>query len=306
MPHIVVLGIFVADTTFRATRMPRMGETILGDGFALGPGGKGSNQAVAAGRAGADVRFISRIGRDTFGDMAMQVWRDAGVGTDAVIRGEDATGAAFIYVDSASGDNAIIVAPGAAGKLTPADIEAEADLIAGAAVFVTQLEQPMDVALSGLRIARAGGAITLLNPAPAATLPEGMLELCDYVTPNETEAEALSGVAVTDIDSARAAGDALLEKGVGRAALLTLGAQGSLFHSAEQSIHIPAMSAGPVVETTGAGDAFNGGFAAALAEGADPVTAARFACAVASLSVTRPGAAASMPTRAEVEALLAR
>jgi len=259
---------------------------------------------VAAGRLGAEAHFISRIGRDTFGDMAMQIWQDAGVRTEAVVRGEAATGAAFIYVDTASGDNAIIVSSGAAGLLTQADVEMQSDIITGAAVFVTQLEQPMDVALRGLELARAGGALTLLNPAPAAELPSGMLALCDYLTPNETEAEALTGVAVTDLDSARAAGDALLAQGVSRAAVLTLGAQGALFHARDRSVHVPALSAGPVVETTGAGDAFNGGFATALAEGVDPVEAARFACAVAALSVTRPGAAASMPTRAEVEALM--
>ncbi|CUH40353.1 Ribokinase [Jannaschia seosinensis] len=304
MGHVAILGVFVADTAFRAGRMPRMGETILGDSFALGPGGKGSNQAVAAGRAGAEVHFVGRIGRDTFGDMAMAVWRDAGV-TPAVARVEEATGAAFIFLDAASGDNAIIVSPGAAGGISVADVEARADVIGGAAVFVTQLEQPMAPAMRALEIAREGGAATILNPAPAADLSDEMLALCDYVTPNETEAEALTGIAVTDLDGAWAAGNALLARGVAKAAILTLGAQGVLYHSADRSEHVAAFDAGPVVETTGAGDAFNGGFACALAEGRDPVEAARFACALAAISVTRPGAAASMPTRAEVDALLA-
>lgn len=303
--RVVVLGVFAADLAFRADRLPRIGETVLGRSFALGPGGKGSNQAVAAGRAGADVHFVSRIGRDAFGDMAMAVWAEAGV-TPAVIRGDEATGAAFIFVDDASGDNAIIVAPGAAGSLSAADVEARADLIGGAAVFVAQLEQPMAAALRGLEIARAGGAATLLNPAPAAPLPDEMLALCDYLTPNESEAEALTGLAVRDLAGARAAGDVLLARGVRRAVLLTLGGQGALYHAADRSVHVPAILAGPVVETTGAGDAFNGGFATALAEGCDPVEAARFACAAAGLSVTRPGAAASMPRRAEIDAMLLR
>jgi ribokinase len=303
MSAIVILGIFVADTAFRADRMPVMGETILGRGFALGPGGKGSNQAVAAGRAGGDVAFLGKLGRDTFGDMARDVWRDAGVAA-AVIEGDEPTGAAFIFLDAATGDNAIIVSPGIASTLTPADIDAKAELIAAARVFVTQLEQPMGAAHHALRLAREGGAATILNPAPAADLPEGMLALCDYVTPNETEAEALTGIAVTDLDGARAAGDALLARGVAKAAILTLGAQGALFHAADRSVHVPAVTAGPVVETTGAGDAFNGGFATALSEGRDPVEAARFGCAVAGLSVTRAGAAASMPSRAEIDALL--
>ncbi|UWQ17953.1 ribokinase [Jannaschia sp. M317] len=304
MSKVVILGVFVADASYRADRMPRMGETVMGRSFALGPGGKGSNQAVAAGRAGADVAFVGRIGEDTFGDMAMDLWREAGV-TPAVQRGGGATGSAFIFLDAATGDNAIIVAPGVAGTISKADVEAEAALIGGARVFVTQLEQPMDTAVRALELARAGGATTLLNPAPAADLPQGMLTLCDYVTPNESEAEALTGIAVTDLASARVAGDALLAAGVARAAVLTLGAEGVLFHAADRSVHVPAVSAGPVVETTGAGDAFNGGFATALSEGMDPVEAARFGCALAGLSVTRAGAAASMPFRAEVEAVLA-
>ena len=303
--HVAILGVFVADTTYRAERQPRMGETILGRSFALGPGGKGSNQSVAAARAGAETHFVSRIGRDTFGDMAMRIWEEAGV-TPAVSRVDEATGAAFIFVEASSGDNAIIIAPGAAGGLSPADVEAQAKVIGGAAVFVTQLEQPMDAAMRGLELARAGGAVTILNPAPAAELPDGMLALCDYVTPNESEAEALTGIAVRDQASARAAGDALLAAGLRRAAIVTMGGQGVLYHSGTRSVAIPAVEVGPLVETTGAGDAFNGGFAAALAEGRDPVEAARFGCAVAGISVTRPGAAASMPIRAEIDAVMSR
>lgn len=304
MSGVAILGVFVADTTFTADRQPEMGETILGRSFTLGPGGKGSNQAVAAGRAGADVHFIARLGRDAFADMALSVWSEAGV-TPAVIQCDEPTGAAMIFIETGSGDNAIIVAPGAAGGITPADVEAQADVIAGSAVFVTQLEQPMDAAMHGLQIARGADVTTILNPAPAATLPDGMLALCDYITPNETEAQALSGIAVSDLSSARAAADALLRLGVARAVIVTLGAQGVLYHDAERSVSIPAVTAGSVVETTGAGDAFNGAFATALAEGRDPVDAARFGCACAGLSVTRPGAAASMPTRAEIDDLLA-
>ena len=303
--RVVILGIFVADTAYRADRLPRMGETILGRAFALGPGGKGSNQAVAAARAGGDVTFLSRLGRDTFGDMAMAAWEAAGV-VPAVERTDGATGAAFIFVEEGSGENAIIVAPGVAGTIDAAFVEGHAGLIRAARVLVTQLEQPMAAAMRALALARKGGATTILNPAPAAALPEGMLALCDYVTPNETEAEALTGIRVSDLDGARRAGDALLAAGVARAAVLTLGAQGALFHSADRSVPVPAYDAGPVVETTGAGDAFNGGFATALASGMDPVAATRFGCATASISVTRPGTAPSMPGHAEIDALLAR
>ena len=301
---VVVLGIFVADTAYRAARQPSLGETILGTGFHLGPGGKGSNQAVAAAMAGGRVHFISRLGRDPFADMARATWARAGVIPEITVDADSYTGAAFIFVEDATGNNAIIVSPGAAGGLSAADVDLRAGLVGSAAVFVTQLEQPIAAARRGLQIAREGGARTVLNPAPAADIADGMLALCDVVTPNESEAEGLTGLPVRSLADAERAADALLARGVG-AAIVTLGAAGALHRDRRRSVHVPAFDAGPVVETTGAGDAFNGAFATALAEGADPVEATRFGCAAASLSVTRPGAAAAMPARHEIEALLA-
>lgn len=305
MSKVVILGVFVADTAYRARRAPKMGETIMGESFALGPGGKGSNQAVAAARAGAETHFISRLGRDPFAEMALNTWEQAGVTAAVSQHGDGYTGAAYIFIESGSGDNAIIVCPGVAGDISPADIDANSDLIRSASVFVTQLEQPMDAAHRALEIARSGGAIAVLNPAPAAEIADGMLALCDYVTPNETEAEALTGIAVTTIDDATRAADRLVERGA-KAAVITLGEKGALYHSGGQSLHVPAFDAGPVAETTGAGDAFNGGFAAALADGMEPVSAVRFGCATAAVSVTRPGTAPSMPSRNEIMALLGR
>ncbi|MDJ0824588.1 MAG: ribokinase [Rhodobacter sp.] len=304
MGKIVILGVFVADTAYRADRPPRMGETILGNSFALGPGGKGSNQAVAAARAGGDTHFITKLGQDTFADMALDIWASSGVVPEITQHDDSYTGAAYIFVEEASGDNAIIVCPGVARTISPDYIDGRAALIGGATVFMTQLEQPMEAAVRALQIARDGGARTILNPAPADTLPEGMLALCDYVTPNESETEGITGLPVTDLDEAREAAELLLAKGVG-AAIITLGENGALYHDATQSVHVPAMAAGPVVETTGAGDAFNGGFATALAAGRDPIEAVRFGCATAGISVTRPGTAPSMPTLQEIEALLA-
>jgi ribokinase len=301
---IIVLGVFVADTAYRAVRQPRMGETILGNSFKLGPGGKGSNQAVAAGRLGADVTFLTRLGVDPFAEMARQTWREAGVKSAAIDTPDSYTGAAYIFVEEATGNNAIIVSPGAATLISVADIEAKAELIRSAGVFVTQLEQPIDAALRALEIAREAGVATILNPAPAASLPERIYPLCDYLTPNETEAAELSGVTVASVDDARRAADRMLGKGVGTV-VVTLGENGALLHTAGRSEHVPALAAGPVVETTGAGDAFNGGFAVALSRGQEPLEAVRFACAVAGISVTRPGTAPSMPGLAEVEALLA-
>lgn len=305
MGKVVNLGVFVADTAYRAERAPKMGETILGKSFALGPGGKGSNQSVASAMAGAETYFISRLGQDDFAQMALATWKKAGV-IPAVLQDPSSyTGAAYIFIEDATGNNAIIISPGAAAQISNADVDRNADLIAGADVFMTQLEQPIAVAFHALELARAAGVTTILNPAPAAQLPDGMLALCDYVTPNESEAEALTGVVVTGPESALVAAKALRAKGA-KVAIITLGAQGVLVHDGMQTVHVPIVSAGPVVETTGAGDAFNGGFAAALAEGQGLLDAVRFGNATAGISVTRAGTAPSMPARAEIDALLAR
>jgi ribokinase len=302
---IVILGIFVADTAYRADRQPRMGETILGQSFSLGPGGKGSNQAVAAAMAGGEVHFISRLGRDPFADMAREIWSKAGVIPEITEDPESYTGAAYIFIEDATGNNAIIVAPGAAGRISVDDINLRADLIGSADVFVTQLEQPIAAAHRALEIARAGGARTILNPAPAADVSNEMLKLCDFITPNESEAEGITGIAVKSVADAERAADAFLAAGVG-AAIITLGENGALYRDGNQSVHVPIFNAGPVVETTGAGDAFNGGFAAALARGTAPIDAVRFGCATASISVTRKGTAPAMPALNEIEALLQR
>ena len=301
---VAILGVFVADLAFRAGRMPAMGETIFGSGFKLGPGGKGSNQSVAAARVGAKVTFISKLGADDFARIARDTWAREGIIAQVAEVAGEPTGAAFIFVDDRTGENAIIVVAGAADTIGPADVDAAGDAIRSAAVFVTQLEQPAAAAQRGLEIARAAGAVTILNPAPAAPVDDAIYALCDYVTPNEHEATVMTGVPVTSVDDARKAGDVFLRKGAG-AALVTLGAAGALLHTRSQSTLVPAFKAGPVVETTGAGDAFNGGFAAALARGASPAEAVRFGCAVAGISVTRKGTAPSMPSLAEVEALLA-
>lgn len=312
MANVVILGVFVADTAYRAARQPKMGETLLGESFALGPGGKGSNQAVAAAMAAGgatdggsvSAHFITKLGQDPFADMALATWKKAGVKPAVTQHADSYTGAAYIFVESGTGNNAIIVSPGVARSISPADIDAHEALIGSADVFVTQLEQPMDAAVRALEIAKQGGARTILNPAPADTLPDGMLALCDFVTPNESETEALVGRSVVSVEDARDAARLLRAQGAG-AALITLGEQGALYDDGSTSAHVPAFNAGPVVETTGAGDAFNGGFAVALAEGQDPISAVRFGCATASISVTRAGTAPSMPERDEIDALLA-
>jgi ribokinase len=302
---IVILGVFVADTAYRATRQPRLGETVMGESFALGPGGKGSNQAVAAARAGGRVHFLTRLARDAFGELAQRTWAEAGVRSEAILSDTGYTGAAYIFLESGTGQNAIIVCPGVAGDLSEADIDARADLIRSASVFVTQLEQPLPAAIRALQTAREAGVTTVLNPAPAAPLPDGTLALCDWVTPNESEAEGLTGIPVIDSATAEEAARSLHRMGA-RHVVVTLGGQGALLLSEGRALHIPALNAGPVAETTGAGDAFTGGLAVALSEGLGPEQAVRFATATAAISVTRPGTAPAMPGRDEIEALLAR
>lgn len=303
---VTVMGSFVADLAFRTQRLPRWGETMLGSEFRIGPGGKGSNQAVAAARLGGKVSFISKLGRDTLGDLARNTYAQEGIDTQFLFAtDEHATGGATIIVDQQTGENAIIVVPGACFQLTSAEVDQARSLIAESSIFMTQLELPVPVVMHGLELARSLGVTTILNPAPALALPENIYSLCDYLTPNESEAAILIGQPVTDLAGAERAADALLARGV-RNVVITLGAQGAFVKNSQISRHVPAIDAGPVVETTGAGDAFNGGFAIALSEGQDIVAAARFACAVAGISVTRLGTAPSMPKRSEVEALLAR
>lgn len=300
---ITILGVFVADTTYRANRQPVTGETILGNSFALGPGGKGSNQAVAAALLGGDVTFITRLGNDAFADLAQTTWENAGVKYIAPRDGNSYTGAAFVFVEETTGNNAIIISPGAAADLSIADIDRNAELIRNSAVFMTQLEQPIPLAMYALELAKGAGVTTILNPAPAAHLPAEIFKFCDFVTPNEAEAGELTGIEILSVEDARKAGDVLLSKGVGNV-IITLGEKGVLFHSKQYSEHVPAFHFGEVVETTGAGDAFNAGFAVGLANQLEPLVAVRLGSATAGISVTRPGAAPSMPTMVEVQKLL--
>ncbi|MEO6804721.1 MAG: ribokinase [Edaphobacter sp.] len=302
--RVTVMGSYVADLAFRIDRLPAWGETRMGESFKLGPGGKGSNQAVACARAGASVAFISKLGPDPFGEIARTLYREEEIDTQFIFLSPNPTGAAAILIDAAYGENAIIVVPGACFELTPAEVDLATALIASSAIFVTQLELPLPTVEHGLRIAHSHHVPTILNPAPATVLPNSIYPLCDYLTPNETEAATLTGIPVTELASAEQAASALLTRGV-RNVILTLGAQGALIKNHTLTRHVPAVYAGPVIETTGAGDAFNGGLATALAEGMDLVESTKFACAVAGISVTRPGTAPSMPHRLEIDAIRA-
>ena len=208
---IVILGVFVADTAHRASRQPKIGETIIGNEFSLGPGGKGSNQAVAAALAGGNVHFISRLGKDDFANMAISLWEKSGITPHVTQYSNSYTGAAYIFIEDKTGNNAIIVSPGAAANINDDDITANKELIQGSRVFMTQLEQSLDAAGTALSFAKDGGAITILNPAPAQPLGENILKLCDFVTPNEIEAEQITGTPVKSINDAEIAAGKLLE-----------------------------------------------------------------------------------------------
>ncbi len=300
--HISILGIFVADAAFRASRPPRMGETLIGLGFNLGPGGKGSNQAVAAARLGASVSFISRLGDDAFARLAIDLWDNEGIQALVEHDSNSFTGAAYIYVDDQTGDNAIIVVPGAASDVSEQDVERHRNSIEGSSIFMTQLETPVSAARRGLRIAREAGVTTILNPAPAAPVDSQLLALCDYLIPNESEASLLTGMDVVSPQDAGVAATSLQERGAGTV-IITLGENGAMYCDGKVQVHVPPVRAGQVIETTGAGDCFCGAFAWALDAGVEPLEATRYACAAAAISVTRPGTAPSMPTRKEIAAL---
>ena len=298
---IVVVGSFNADLTAYMQRMPRPGETVQGDTFMTGAGGKGSNQAVAAARLGAEVAFIGRVGADVFANIAYELWDGEGINYQHVGRdAEYATGVAPILVDS-SGENMIVVVLGANSRVQKSDIDAAREVIAAADVLIAQLEINLDMVAYALETAKELGVRTILNPAPAAALPPETLALADYLTPNETELETLAGDDATDVE---AAARGLLTR-PDQIALVTLGAQGAQIVAPGLSKVVPSYKV-EAVDTTGAGDAFNGALAVALAEGMALEEALSFANAAAALSVTKPGAAPSTPYRADVDALRAR
>ncbi len=305
---VVVIGSFVQDLTFRCADFPRPGETVLGQ-FAAGPGGKGSNQAVAAARAGGRVTFIGAVGQDGFGAGARAFQEAEGINCRLVVKADRPTGTAAILVD-ARGQNEIIVSLDANHALTPADVDAHAETIGGAKVMVVQLEANLEATARALRLAAEAGATVILNPAPMRTdFDAALLADVDILIPNETEFCALSGgglderalAALTEADL-----HALCRSvGVGTV-IVTLGARGCFVSQPGGYVMIPAIPGIEAVDTTGAGDAFVGAFAAALAEfGSGEIErAARFANAGAALSVTKPGTAPAMPRRAEIDALL--
>lgn len=299
---IVVVGSFIADLTSFAPKFPRDGETVIGSMLKIGPGGKGSNAATAANRAGGEVVMITKVGRDTLSDIVYNHYKNEGM-TDKYIYVSDkkATGAAIIEVNENTGENRIIVMIGANLDLTPEEVRAaEAEFMSCNAVLI-QLETNLEAAKEAVILSKKHGKTVVFNPAPARAVPDGLFNGVDYFTPNETEAEFYSGIQVKAASDAFAAGRKLLALGVGNV-IITMGKNGAaLINSSTEKI-IPTTDLKPV-DTTGAGDAFNGGLTVALSEGKDIFEAVKFANCVASISVTRQGASPSMPTREEVDRL---
>ncbi len=300
--NITVVGSSNTDMIVKAARIPRPGETILGGDFSTAAGGKGANQAVAAARAGGSVTFIARVGDDLFGNEALNGFRADNIDVSAISQDSDApSGVALILVDD-NGENSIAVASGANARLTPADIEAAQDSIENADVLLMQLEVPLEAVESAAQIAAANDVPVILNPAPARELPDSLLANCSIITPNETEAELLTSITVESESDAKKAADALKARGVGTV-IITLGARG-VFVSDESFEGMVKGFSVEAVDTTAAGDVFNGAFAVAFAEGKTLNDAVRFANAAAALSVTKLGAQPSAPKRDEIMNML--
>ena len=306
---IVVIGSLNMDFVIAVDRLPLPGETILGRDFRTIPGGKGANQAYAAAklaRTGALVRMMGRVGADSFGAALKQNLANVGVDVGAVLETDsEATGVACIHVDD-TGQNSITVAPGANSVLSAGDIQSQSGTLDGARCVLLQLEIPLETVAEGLRQARRGGAICILDPAPARALPKEILELVDIATPNENEACVLAGVAPNrvSVQDAIALGNKIRELGV-RSVIVKLGDQGCVYCGADGTFASPPFAV-RALDSTAAGDTFNAALAVALAEDAGMEQALRFANAAAAISVTRPGAQTSAPARAEVETFLER
>jgi len=299
---IVVVGSSNTDMIVKLPHLPKPGETVSGGAFSTAAGGKGANQAVAAARAGANVGLVARVGEDSFGEQAIEGFVGDGIDVRHVTRNPAApSGVALIFVDD-GGENCIAVAPGANATLTPEDVEAAEDLITGAEVVVMQLETPIETVGRAAALAREHGVRVILNPAPARQLSDEILGNVSILTPNESEAELLTGIQVSDDAGAEEAARALSARGVD-IVILTLGSRGAYVFESDSGELVPGFKV-QVVDTTAAGDVFNGSLAVGLAEGKPLAEAVRFANAAAALSVTKLGAQPSAPTRAEIDTFL--
>lgn len=301
---VTVFGSFVVDLMARTPHLPVPGETVKGSLFKQGAGGKGFNQGIAAHKAGADIAMITKLGRDSMGQVALDAMDSVGMPKDYLFfHDEIATGIALITVDENTSQNEIVIVPGACSTITEEDIERVKPRILESSYVLLQLEVNQDANEKVAKLAKENGVRVIINTAPYQPITDEFLRGTYLVTPNEVEAEELTGVPVTDLESADRAAKVFFEKGVENV-LITLGSRGVYINTEGRSEIVPAYRV-KAVDTTGAGDAFNGGLLAALAEGKSLHDAARFANALAAVSVQRMGTTPAMPTRAEIDAFLA-
>ena len=300
MSEITVLGIFVADISFSGPKIPSIGETILGKKYNVGPGGKGCNQAIAIARLGGNTNFISKIGKDAYGELALKTLEKNKISTENIIQGDNQqTGVAGILVDQNTGKNAINVIVGAPSSLQISEIEKQINLIKRSKIFLTQLEVPKDVTLHCLKTAKENGCITILNPAPASEISKEFYNNIDFFTPNETEAEFYTGIKITSEKEAKQAADKLLNLGI-KKIIITLGEKGLFYSDGKEETYLKA-SAVKAIDTTGAGDAFNGGLAYSLSKEKPIKECLELANKVAGISTTKLGAGDAMPLLSEIK-----
>ena len=294
MSEISVLGIFVADISFSGPKIPAIGETILGNKYNIGPGGKGCNQAIAISRLGGKVSFISKIGKDNYGDLALNTLKKNKISSSNIIQDKNSqTGVAGILVDQNSGKNAINVITGAPSSLTTKELDKHIDTIKKSKIFLTQLEVPKEIIIHCLKTAKENGCITILNPAPASEISKEFYKYIDFFTPNETEAEFYTGIKIINDKDAKQAADKILNLGI-KKVVITLGEKGLFYSDGKEQIYLKA-SAVKAIDTTGAGDAFNGALAFALSQKKTVEECLRFANKVGGLSTTKHGAGDAMP-----------
>jgi ribokinase len=298
-PKICVVGSSMIDLISKVPRLPKLGETLVGRSFHLGYGGKGANQAVMAAKLGAQVTMVNKVGRDVFGEGTLKNYQEQGIDTTHVMFDESRfSGVAPIFVDD-NAQNFVVIVPGANSGLSPADVQNARQVILDSDILICQLEIPMETTLEALRVAKSGNVRTILNPAPAAPIPDELLQLADIFAPNETETELLTDLPVGTLAEAEAAARKLLSRGT-KTVILTLGERGALLVHQDAVENIPAVKV-DAVDPTGAGDAFVGSLAVYLGEGLPLRDAIRRANAVAALSVTRIGTQVSFPKRAEAD-----
>jgi ribokinase len=297
-PKIYVIGSSNTDMVIKSEKLPAPGETVIGGVFLMNAGGKGANQAVAVAKLGAEVVFVSKVGNDIFGKQALEGFQNLGINTDFVfIDNENPSGVALILVDG-HGENSISVASGANANLQISEVQKAINQVKKGDLVLLQLEIPLATVTEAIKKCAEKGAKVILNPAPAQKLDESVFEFISLITPNETEAELLTGIKVIDLVSAELAAKAFHKKGISEV-IITLGSKGAFFSNETKQVLIPSPKV-EAIDSTAAGDIFNGALCLAISEGQAIEDAISFACKAASISVTRMGAQASAPTREEV------